>query len=70
MESVSRRGGAGLGARVVPIVLTSRADNPRAHTVSCALALLLAHHKESTPCPSSSEVHEAAVRSEPLAAHD
>ncbi len=33
-----------LGARV-PIVLTSRADNPLAHTTSCALALLLAQSK-------------------------
>jgi phosphotransacetylase/acyl dehydratase len=33
-----------LGARV-PIVLTSRADNPLAHTASCALALLLAQSK-------------------------
>src|SRR5712691_2726523 len=39
VESVSRRGGAGLGA-CVPIVLPSRGDDPRAHTVSCALALL------------------------------
>ena len=34
-----------LGARV-PIVLTSRADSPLAHMVSCALALLLAHSKQ------------------------
>ena len=34
-----------LGARV-PIVLTSRADNPMAHTVSCAIALLLAQSKQ------------------------
>ena len=34
-----------LGARV-PIVLTSRADSPQAHTASCALALLLAHSKQ------------------------
>lgn len=34
-----------VGARV-PIVLTSRADNPLAHLVSCALAVLLAQpHK-------------------------
>jgi len=33
-----------LGARV-PIVLTSRSDNPLAHIVSCALALLLARNK-------------------------
>ncbi len=33
-----------LGAQV-PIVLTSRADNPLAHTASCALALLLAQSK-------------------------
>jgi phosphotransacetylase/acyl dehydratase len=33
-----------LGARV-PIVLTSRADNPLAHMASCALALLLAQSK-------------------------
>jgi len=36
-----------LGARV-PIVLTSRADSPQAHTASCALALLLAHSKQRT----------------------
>ena len=34
-----------LGARV-PIVLTSRADSPQAHTASCALAQLLAHSKQ------------------------
>jgi phosphate acetyltransferase len=34
-----------LGARV-PIVLTSRADSPLAHMVSCALALLLAYSKQ------------------------
>jgi len=34
-----------LGARV-PIVLTSRADSPLAHRVSCALALLLQHEAE------------------------
>jgi phosphotransacetylase/acyl dehydratase len=33
-----------LGARV-PIILTSRADSPLAHIVSCALALLLARSK-------------------------
>ncbi len=33
-----------LGARV-PIVMTSRADSPLAHTASCALALLLAQSK-------------------------
>jgi phosphotransacetylase/acyl dehydratase len=33
-----------LGARV-PIILTSRADSPMAHIVSCALALLLARSK-------------------------
>ena len=33
-----------LGARV-PIVLTSRADDPVSRMASCALALLLAHHK-------------------------
>ena len=33
-----------LGARV-PIMLTSRADSPLAHIVSCALALLLARSK-------------------------
>jgi phosphate acetyltransferase len=33
-----------LGARV-PIMLTSRADSPLAHIVSCALALLLAQNK-------------------------
>ena len=36
-----------LGARV-PIVLTSRADSPQAHTASCALALLLAHSRQRT----------------------
>lgn len=35
-----------LGARV-PIVLTSRADSPLAHMVSCALALLLARSKRT-----------------------
>ena len=34
-----------LGARV-PIILTSRADSPMAHIVSCALALLLARSKQ------------------------
>ena len=34
-----------LGARV-PIILTSRADSPLAHTVSCAIALLLAQSKK------------------------
>ena len=34
-----------LGARV-PIILTSRADSPLAHIVSCALALLLARSKQ------------------------
>ncbi len=33
-----------LGARL-PIVLTSRADNPQSHIASCALALLLVHSK-------------------------
>jgi phosphate acetyltransferase len=33
-----------LGARV-PIILTSRADSPRAHMASCALALLVAQSK-------------------------
>jgi phosphate acetyltransferase len=33
-----------LGARV-PIVLTSRADSPRARLASCALALLVAQSK-------------------------
>jgi phosphotransacetylase len=37
-----------LGARV-PIVLTSRADTYESRIVSCALALLLAHHYRSTP---------------------
>ncbi len=36
-----------LGARV-PIVLTSRADNPRARLASCALALLVAQSKMRT----------------------
>jgi phosphotransacetylase/acyl dehydratase len=36
-----------LGARV-PIILTSRADSPMAHIVSCALALLLARNKWKT----------------------
>jgi phosphate acetyltransferase/phosphate butyryltransferase len=36
-----------LGARV-PIILTSRADSPMAHIVSCALALLLARSKWKT----------------------
>jgi phosphate acetyltransferase/phosphate butyryltransferase len=36
-----------LGARV-PIVLTSRSDNSLAYQASCALALLLAHHKQKT----------------------
>jgi phosphate acetyltransferase len=36
-----------LGARV-PIVLTSRADNPRARLASCALALLVAQSKVRT----------------------
>src|SRR6266849_6343793 len=34
-----------LGARV-PIILTSRADSPLAHAVSCAVALLLAQGKQ------------------------
>jgi phosphate acetyltransferase/phosphate butyryltransferase len=37
--------GVVLGARV-PIMLTSRADSPMAHIVSCALALLLARSKK------------------------
>jgi phosphotransacetylase/acyl dehydratase len=36
-----------LGARV-PIALTSRADKPLSRMASCALALLLAHHKRSS----------------------
>lgn len=36
-----------LGARV-PIVLTSRADSPLAHMISCALALLLTRSKRTT----------------------
>ncbi len=36
-----------LGARV-PIILTSRADKTRARLASCAIALLLAHHKQTT----------------------
>ncbi len=34
-----------LGARV-PIILTSRADSPQAHMVSCAIALLLVHSRQ------------------------
>ncbi len=34
-----------LGARV-PIILTSRADSPLAHTISCAIAVLLARGKQ------------------------
>jgi phosphotransacetylase/acyl dehydratase len=64
----TRAAGMVLGARV-PIVLTSRADDPRAHTVSCALALLLAHRTASVRSPSSSAVHEAAVTGEAVAAH-
>ncbi len=37
-----------LGARV-PIVLTSRADSRACRLVSCALAVLLAHHYRNTP---------------------
>lgn len=37
-----------LGARV-PIVLTSRADKVRSRLASCALALLLARHREAKP---------------------
>jgi hypothetical protein len=36
--------GSVLGARVL-IILTSRADSPLEHIVSCALALLLARSK-------------------------
>jgi phosphate acetyltransferase len=36
-----------LGARV-PIVLTSRADGALAHVTSCALALLLVHHRRKS----------------------
>src|ERR1700743_21560 len=36
-----------LGARV-PLILTSRADKTLARLSSCAVALLLARHKEST----------------------
>ncbi len=36
-----------LGARV-PIALTSRADSPMSRMTSCAIALLLAHHKRKT----------------------
>jgi len=40
-----------LGARV-PIVLTSRADSPLSHTVSCAIAVLLAQSKpKAIPYP-------------------
>ncbi len=35
-----------LGARV-PIILTSRADKTRARLASCAIAMLLAHHKKA-----------------------
>lgn len=35
-----------VGARV-PVVLTSRADSPLAHMISCALALLLVQHKRN-----------------------
>ncbi len=47
LEYLAGTQGAGivLGARV-PIILTSRADNPMAHKASCVLALLLAHSKQ------------------------
>ncbi|HET6376624.1 MAG TPA: phosphate acyltransferase, partial [Methylocella sp.] len=37
-----------LGARV-PIILTSRADSVRARLASCAIAVLYAHARRSTP---------------------
>jgi phosphotransacetylase len=63
----TRAAGMVLGARV-PLILTSRADDPRAHTVSCALALLLAHRTAMVRSPSSSAVHESAVTGEAVAA--
>src|SRR5581483_8601553 len=49
LEYLAGAQGAGivLGARV-PIALTSRADKTLARLGSCALALLLAHHKSTT----------------------
>jgi phosphate acetyltransferase/phosphate butyryltransferase len=48
LEYLAEAQGAGivLGARV-PIALTSRADRPLGRMASCALALLLAHHKRT-----------------------
>jgi phosphate acetyltransferase len=61
-----------LGARL-PIILTSRADKPMARLASCAIALLLAHHKaagrhkrrgprsRSAPCYSTSARNDTAI---------
>jgi phosphate acetyltransferase/phosphate butyryltransferase len=50
LEYLAEAQGAGivLGARV-PIALTSRADKPLGRMASCAVALLLARHKQSAP---------------------
>ncbi len=42
--------GVVLGARV-PIVLTSRADSPRARIASCAVAVLMTHRRDSALLP-------------------
>jgi phosphate acetyltransferase/phosphate butyryltransferase len=49
LEYLAEAQGAGivLGARV-PIALTSRSDKPLGRMASCAVALLLAHHKRIT----------------------
>ena len=43
----SKAAGIAVGARV-PIVLTSRADDSRTRTASCAIAVMLAHHSRKT----------------------
>jgi phosphotransacetylase len=39
-----------MGARV-PIILTSRADSPRTHVASCAVAVLVARSRVARPLP-------------------
>jgi phosphotransacetylase len=50
LEYLAGADGAGivLGARV-PVVLTSRADKALARMASCAVALMLAHHRKQSP---------------------
>jgi phosphate acetyltransferase/phosphate butyryltransferase len=52
LEYLAEAQAAGIvvGGRV-PIVLTSRADNPLVHVASCALAVLLAHQRQKAKVP-------------------